>query len=400
MSGIDKYKTELQYYFGTINQVIKHTMKEDVEYKLMVKNTETDDVTSTLSDTIKYKLIKTFKYNGGTYVFEILGIKEKVIVIGFVTGIYRVVTCKAGPISSYIFGDIKLIIEIFDFIYDNICKYKKIILCGHSYGFVCATIISYCLLCLSSNDDILQKLPDYHNVKGFIASVNNTDKYKDIFYNLQLKIFICGTGGYPILWQSQNDFKIYFDFYKEKYIHLNYGITFSYKINEEELNRTLIDPYTLTNSEQSCTNYNMYTMLNSSAPHQSYLPTEYESTEKKMMSKLKSIKDYTISILLTEKLSYTVFSIEDADKMKQYIGNALHNFTIYREAFFNFINSSIICLNYSNIIKLYYTPNRIIILNDLLNNIEIENKNKYIKYKNKYIKLKSFLSHIKLPFYV
>ena len=74
MSGIDKYKTELQYYFGTINQVMKHTMKEG-EYKLMVKNTETDDVTSTLSDTIRYTLIKTFKYNGGTYVFEILGIK-------------------------------------------------------------------------------------------------------------------------------------------------------------------------------------------------------------------------------------------------------------------------------------------------------------------------------------
>ena len=139
-------------------------------------------------------------------------------------------------------------------------------------------------------------------------------------------------------------------------------------------------------------------MLNSSTPHQSYLPDEYESTEKKMKSRLKSIKDYTISILLTEELSYTVFSIKDADMITGFIGNALHDFTIYREAFFNFINSSIICLNYSKIIKLYYTPNRIIFLNDLLNNIEIENK--YIKYKNKYIKLKSFLSHIKLPFYV
>jgi hypothetical protein len=151
--------------------------------------------------------------------------------------------------------------------------YKNIILCGHSRGSTVASLCAYILLILSSNDDTLSKLPKHHNVKEFIDKMkeyiltsntqeiilnkklleikNNKEIYtklledklikeiqelhkfniicsdilnlKSLKNKIQEKLYICGTGGYPILWTKIEDFNIFNDFYLSKYIHLISG---------------------------------------------------------------------------------------------------------------------------------------------------------------------------------
>ena len=122
-------------------------------------------------------------------------------------------------------------------------KYKKIILCGHSNGMVVATFLAYILLILSVGDDILQMLPKHHNVNKFINNINtyilennninneyDSDfsgkisgdilNFKSLKNTIQNNIYICGTAGYPILWTTIEEFNIFNEFYKTKYIHI------------------------------------------------------------------------------------------------------------------------------------------------------------------------------------
>ena len=76
---------------------------------------------------------------------------------------------------------ITLLSKIKSFIESN--KYKKIIFCGHSNGIVVATFISYVLLILSADDNLLQKLPKQHNVNKFIKNINNFILENNSLYN-------------------------------------------------------------------------------------------------------------------------------------------------------------------------------------------------------------------------
>ena len=139
---------------------------------------------------------------------------------------------------------ITLLSKIKSFIESN--KYKKIIFCGHSNGIVVATFISYVLLILSADDNLLQQLPKHHNVNKFIKNINNcilennnrynentselsgkisTDiiNFKSLKNSIQNNIYICGTAGYPILWTKVEEFNIFNSFYKNKYIHIISG---------------------------------------------------------------------------------------------------------------------------------------------------------------------------------
>ena len=157
-------------------------------------------------------------------------------------------------------------------------KYKKIVICGHSRGMTIATFSAYILLILSVDEDILDTLPEHHNVKEFLRELrkfisdnqkqekylkeklskenslqnkdnkdnkdnkNNTALFKELkelehinlmskdIFNLksirnliQNNISICGTGGYPILWSKVEEFNIFNDFYKDNYIHIVSG---------------------------------------------------------------------------------------------------------------------------------------------------------------------------------
>ena len=166
-----------------------------------------------------------------------------------------------------------LLSQIKYYLEDN--TYKNIILCGHSRGITVATYCSYILLILSSDDDMISKLPKHHNGKEFINALKEyilDSNTQEIILNKQLleykiaknkiminkvsydnlvikleelkkfniicskilnlklikkqiqnKIYICGTGGYPILWTKLYEFNIFNKFYLNKYIHLIAG---------------------------------------------------------------------------------------------------------------------------------------------------------------------------------
>jgi hypothetical protein len=149
-------------------------------------------------------------------------------------------------------------------------KYKNIVLCGHSRGMTIATLSAYILLILSVDDDVINTLPEHHNVKDFIKKLNSFILYnqkqeyylketlssygkgKDTYYNelltelkdveqinlmakdifnlkllrkqIQNNIYICGTGGYPILWHKIEEFNIFNEFYQNKYTHIISGV--------------------------------------------------------------------------------------------------------------------------------------------------------------------------------
>ena len=156
-------------------------------------------------------------------------------------------------------------------------KYKKIVLCGHSRGMSIATFCAYILLILSVDDDFLNTLPEHHDIKGFMQELKsfisdnqkqelllkeklveiknktvhktpNTQELqnmlsmelkelhkfnlmskdilnlKSIRTQLQNNIYICGTGGYPILWTKIEEFNIFNNFYQNHYIHIISGI--------------------------------------------------------------------------------------------------------------------------------------------------------------------------------
>jgi hypothetical protein len=139
---------------------------------------------------------------------------------------------------------ITLLSKLKSFIESN--KYKKFILCGHSNGIVVATFISYVLLILSADDNLLNQLPKHHNVNKFIKNINHSIVENNTIYNenttelsgkiskdiinfkslknsIQNNIYICGTAGYPILWTKVEEFNIFNSFYKNKYIHIISG---------------------------------------------------------------------------------------------------------------------------------------------------------------------------------
>ena len=119
-------------------------------------------------------------------------------------------------------------------------KYKKILLCGHSNGATTSLYFAYVLLILSSNEKILNLLPKHHKVFEFINNIKTfmlTSKYKDdLLINsndilnlnkinnlIRNNIYICGTGGYPILWKNYSEINIFNKFYKQKYLHIISG---------------------------------------------------------------------------------------------------------------------------------------------------------------------------------
>lgn len=131
---------------------------------------------------------------------------------------------------------ITLICKLLKYIKTN--KYKKILLFGHSNGATASLYFAYILLILSSNKTMLNLLPKHHKVFEFINNIktftlnNKNDllpNYNDIFNLnkisnlLRNNIYICGTGGYPILWQNYNEFNIFNNFYKQKYLHIISG---------------------------------------------------------------------------------------------------------------------------------------------------------------------------------
>lgn len=54
-------------------------------------------------------------------------------------------------------------------------------------------------------------------------TINLIKNIKNQTENIKDKIYICGTAGFPILWKIREDFDLFNDFYKNKYIHIISG---------------------------------------------------------------------------------------------------------------------------------------------------------------------------------
>jgi hypothetical protein len=132
-------------------------------------------------------------------------------------------------------------------LYTNLHKKKinKILLCGHSNGMAAATMTAYILLTIESDE-----FRNYYLSKGYTNELYNLIQNLPKL-NLKDKICVCGTGGFPLLWNDEIDFKYFYETLKGRYLHLNRGIQFN-------LHDTIyIDGY-MSTQHTSYMNYKFY----------------------------------------------------------------------------------------------------------------------------------------------
>jgi hypothetical protein len=130
----------------------------------------------------------------------------------------------ADPMQIIIKTKINEFITWLQSIKDIIYKNKQLLLCGHSNGMSSATKISFIFLYLSNKLD----------TEIFSEIINNN---KDLFDNLEqikhewsfltdTEIFVCGTGGFPVLFSNEELFKNYYHSINSRYLHIVAGLKF------------------------------------------------------------------------------------------------------------------------------------------------------------------------------
>ena len=138
---------------------------------------------------------------------------------------------KYTPISKMI-GKLDNLVLLINYILSHLQsdEYSKIILSGHSNGMSSATTFAYILNILAIAEVEIKTFVNLD--ENYIKNINNfinyfNKKYPDIVSairlnksHLQDKLFICGTAGFPNLWTNRNEFDVFNDFYKGKYIHI------------------------------------------------------------------------------------------------------------------------------------------------------------------------------------
>lgn len=100
---------------------------------------------------------------------------------------------------------------------------QKVLLCGHSNGMVSATFTSVILMCLA-DPMFASELAEsgvltndiYHSIYGQYDP--------SLFFGITEKICVCGTGGYPILFDRPELFDYYFKMLNGRYLHIGLGL--------------------------------------------------------------------------------------------------------------------------------------------------------------------------------
>jgi hypothetical protein len=328
----------LYLYFGINGNLIigKHNFKD--KYNLFYGKQDKKIINNNRSFTLIKKFSNFFYTSNNEYknisnnnilIFDINDNKNNYMIVSFPVGepsYYNTTKSLYYHIKSNKtkFNDLIILLSnIKYFIESN--KYKKIILIGHSKGMTIATYFAYILLILSVEDDIINTLPKHHNIKEFIYKLkefifennkkeiflkqkllenkNNNKIYykllkefnqlhnfnnisneilnlKSLKDSIQKQIYICGTGGYPILWTKVEEFNIFNNFYLNKYIHIISGD------NEKNIQKYDIYAYY---------NYNFYI----------YNKIKFElENEKNKIKQQKNIKENK----QIKKINYTYFN--------------------------------------------------------------------------------------------
>jgi len=126
-----------------------------------------------------------------------------------------------------------MFLEMLDGIKSDIIECNQICFFGHSAGMA-SSILSSFLLCCIKNNEFYEK-----NKSKFKDGKELTDFFKDMktyFSDVceairNITLFVCGTGGYPILFEDEDEFKLFFDEMKGRYVHIVDG----YKKDDENI---------------------------------------------------------------------------------------------------------------------------------------------------------------------
>lgn len=141
-------------------------------------------------------------------------------------------------------------------------KYKKIVFCGHSNGMTSSVYISYVLSIVTYYAN-----PTDEACKTFYSKIQKINKpeelnipkitnlYKGYVDIIRSKTFVCGTGGFPIIFRTQDEFDNYYNYINGNYVHIVKGIktlmdkkvVIGLKKSIEKKEALLIDYYTLPN---------------------------------------------------------------------------------------------------------------------------------------------------------
>ena len=129
----------------------------------------------------------------------------------------------------------EILFNLIDYIKET--NKKQILLCGHSNGFTSSVKLSYILLYLSG------KITNVANVVGFSGKLHRrlvrylNGSFLSYFKNTD--IFVVGTGGFPVLFYSEEGFKEYYQLMKGRYLHLVSGFSENYV--EQESSKSMND---------------------------------------------------------------------------------------------------------------------------------------------------------------
>lgn len=338
----NKYNNKIEYlYFG----------KSDLNYKILNKNIKFN----------KIKSIKCFLNNYNNYdniIYKINDNKHKYIMVFFAFGIsggnfeYKIKKMydSTKSISELLEYEkninnyqnkknkynelILLILEIKKLLETK--EYKYIILSGQSDGSSCASLFAYILLILSVDNIFINKLPKYHKINDFINNIKqyciennlseNIIKLNNIKDLIQNNIYICGTGGRPMLWNKIEDFNIFKNFFKNKYIHVISG--------NIKNNIQLYDPYTIYNLHNEINQLNIlnYEKKIKKQKTKKYIYINYGSI---IFNKIENnvIKCYNFDKIVNniyKNIDNINYSFEDS--------KYLHDFSFYRYLYNKYYN--------------------------------------------------------------
>lgn len=141
----------------------------------------------------------------------------------------RITDIKILSQTGFVNGDIipllnkECFYDLFNII-NTLIKEKnitQIVLSGHSYGFILSSVIGFCLLCITNSN--------YRTTNERIVDTwkSDIDNWSKEFINLNIPLFIVGTGGFPILFQDISEFKNFYDSLYGRYVHVVSGALFN-----------------------------------------------------------------------------------------------------------------------------------------------------------------------------
>jgi hypothetical protein len=259
----DEQKTILHLYFGISTSILDNvqtnpSINNNVKHLYYGKTKKQIKMQNSSSKYIKINDLESF-FEGSKknyiQIFEVDTVSEKNLILYFPTGIpvddketyymknqntqKYIEQSVIKNINNYI-ENISNLILLLNFILIQLKykKYSKIILSGHSNGMSAASFFSYILYILTLKQDEYTIIPEYHKINFFIKKIteqllisNSKINIKTFISNfisiketIQNKIFICGTAGFPCLFTNIDKFKLFNEFYQNKYIHIISGL--------------------------------------------------------------------------------------------------------------------------------------------------------------------------------